>query len=111
MNSPTGTGGFVFGAGGAARITEGGGVELLNGLEEHCKDPLIHPWGGLTASKDSVLTILDCFLRGDAPTVVFESSRVRERERELLYPDACGGFKGQGGSKVTVSSQIHPSLT
>ncbi|GAQ85125.1 hypothetical protein KFL_002200100 [Klebsormidium nitens] len=104
MNSPTGAGGFVFGAGGAARMTEGGGVELVNGLEEHCKDPLVHPWGGLTAAKDSVLTILDCFLRGDAPTVVFESSRVRERERELLYPDACGGFKGQGGSKVTLWS-------
>jgi hypothetical protein len=110
MNSPQGAGGFVFGAGGAAKVTEGGGIELVSGLvatEEHCKDPLIHPWGGLTATKDSVLTILDCFLRGDAPMVVFESSRIRERERELLYPDACGGFKGHGGNKVTVSGRKH----
>jgi hypothetical protein len=114
MNSPQGAGGFVFGAGGAAKVTDGGGIELVSGLvatEEHCKDPLIHPWGGLTATKDSVLTILDCFLRGDAPTVVFESSRIRERERELLYPDACGGFKGHGGNKVTVSGRKHGCLT
>jgi hypothetical protein len=32
---------------------------------------------------------------------VFESNRARERERELLYPDACGG-----GGRVWLSQGI-----
>ncbi|KAF6151774.1 hypothetical protein GIB67_010348 [Kingdonia uniflora] len=58
------------------------------------QDPSVHPWGGLIASRDGILTLLDCFQ--DAKSLkalqnVFDSARVRERERELLYPDACGG--------------------
>lgn len=58
------------------------------------RDPSVHPWGGLTASRDSTLTLLDCFLDGQPLEViqnVCDCARARERERELLYPDACGG--------------------
>ncbi|XP_031497437.1 uncharacterized protein LOC116262325 [Nymphaea colorata] len=64
----------------------------------HCHDdahdPLVHPWGGLVATRDGTLTLLNCFLDGaslDTLQNVFDSARAREHERELLYPDACGG--------------------
>ncbi|XP_024399022.1 uncharacterized protein [Physcomitrium patens] len=59
-------------------------------LSDDSRDPSVHPWGGLAATRDSMLTVLDCFLDG-MQLEVFESARARERERELLYPDACGG--------------------
>ncbi|KAL0720432.1 hypothetical protein Bca4012_035031 [Brassica carinata] len=57
-------------------------------------NPDVHQWGGLTATRDESLTLLDCYLYPKSFKViqtVFESARARERERELLYPDACGG--------------------
>ncbi|KAF8097805.1 hypothetical protein N665_0280s0008 [Sinapis alba] len=57
-------------------------------------NPDAHQWGGLTATRDESLTLLDCYLYPKSFKVlqtVFESARARERERELLYPDACGG--------------------
>ncbi|KAI5084748.1 hypothetical protein GOP47_0000917 [Adiantum capillus-veneris] len=62
--------------------------------QDDVRDPSVHPWGGLTAVRDSTLTLLDCFLDGQALEViqnVCDCARARERERELLYPDACGG--------------------
>ncbi|KAJ4892139.1 Uncharacterized protein Rs2_31887 [Raphanus sativus] len=55
---------------------------------------VVSQWGGLTAGRDGSLTLLDCYLYAKSFKVlqtVFESARARERERELLYPDACGG--------------------
>ncbi|KAL3637337.1 hypothetical protein CASFOL_019636 [Castilleja foliolosa] len=40
---------------------------MANGCQDDVRDPSVHPWG------------------------VFDSARAREREREMLYPDACGG--------------------
>ncbi|OVA20710.1 hypothetical protein BVC80_881g75 [Macleaya cordata] len=62
--------------------------------QDDIQDPFIHPWGGLAATRDGILTLLDCFL--DAKSLkalqnVFDSARMRERQRKLLYPDACGG--------------------
>ncbi|KAG5395677.1 hypothetical protein IGI04_017491 [Brassica rapa subsp. trilocularis] len=57
-------------------------------------NPDAHQWGGITATRDESLTLLDCYLYPKSFKVlqtVFESARARERERELLYPDACGG--------------------
>ncbi|KFK37040.1 hypothetical protein AALP_AA4G204600 [Arabis alpina] len=57
-------------------------------------EPAVHQWGGLTTTRDGSLTILDCYVHAKsykAIQIVFESARGRERERELLYPDACGG--------------------
>ncbi|RAL48524.1 hypothetical protein DM860_005948 [Cuscuta australis] len=66
--------------------------------EDDAHDPSVHPWGGLTTTRDGVLTLLDSYtltksLKGLQN--VFDSARARERERELLYPDACGG-SGRG---------------
>lgn len=33
-------------------------------LQDETRDPSVHPWGGLAATRDSMLTVLDCFLDG-----------------------------------------------
>lgn len=61
---------------------------------EEVEDPSVHPWGGLSTTKDGILTLLDCFISAKSLHViqnVFDNARAREREREMLYPDACGG--------------------
>ncbi|KAJ4979503.1 hypothetical protein NE237_010283 [Protea cynaroides] len=71
----------------------GGHIMPLN-CQDDIQDPSVHPWGGLAATRDGLLTLLDCFLGAKSLKAiqnVFDSARARERERELLYPDACGG--------------------
>ncbi|KAL5218717.1 hypothetical protein ABZP36_019401 [Zizania latifolia] len=70
------------------------------------EDPSVHPWGGLAATKDGILTLLDCFVNATSLQVlqnVFDNARAREREREMLYPDACGGG-GRGWISQRVAS-------
>ncbi|KAL3841182.1 hypothetical protein ACJIZ3_025773 [Penstemon smallii] len=67
---------------------------IENGCQVDAQDPSVHPWGGLTTARDGTLTLLDCYLHSKSLKGlqnVFDSARARERERELLYPDACGG--------------------
>ncbi|ERN11137.1 uncharacterized protein LOC18439326 [Amborella trichopoda] len=74
--------------------SENGSGAMFTGSQDDIRDPAIHPWGGLATTRDGILTLLDCFLEGkslDGLQIVFDSARARERERELLYPDACGG--------------------
>ncbi|XP_024980436.1 uncharacterized protein LOC112517284 [Cynara cardunculus var. scolymus] len=69
-------------------------VCLTTKCDEDIQDPSVHPWGGLTTTRDGTLTLLDCYLYSKSLKGlqnVFGSARARERERELLYPDACGG--------------------
>ncbi|KAL8456269.1 hypothetical protein ACS0TY_034472 [Phlomoides rotata] len=71
-----------------------GDLCMANGCQDDTQDPSVHPWGGLTAARDGTLTLLDCYLYSKSLKGlqnVFDSARARERERELLYPDACGG--------------------
>ncbi|CAA0387136.1 unnamed protein product [Arabidopsis thaliana] len=67
---------------------------VSNGCADEMQDPSVHPWGGLTTTRDGSLTLLDCYLYAKSLKGlqnVFDSAPARERERELLYPDACGG--------------------
>ncbi|KAF8398531.1 hypothetical protein HHK36_017461 [Tetracentron sinense] len=79
----------------ASKNQNGTGLNIMTlSCHDDTQDPSVHPWGGLAATRDGILTLLDCFL--DAKSLkalqnVFDSARARERERELLYPDACGG--------------------
>ncbi|XP_071690450.1 uncharacterized protein [Rutidosis leptorrhynchoides] len=69
-------------------------VCLTIGCNDDVQDPSVHPWGGLTTTRDGTLTLLDCYIYSKylkGLQIVFDSARARERERELLYPDACGG--------------------
>ncbi|XP_030457867.1 uncharacterized protein LOC115678621 isoform X2 [Syzygium oleosum] len=71
-----------------------GGLSVTTRCQEEIQDPSVHPWGGLTTTRDGSLTILDGYLFSKSLKglqIVFDSARARERERELLYPDACGG--------------------
>ncbi|XVF55983.1 hypothetical protein PTKIN_Ptkin06aG0079500 [Pterospermum kingtungense] len=71
-----------------------GGLSMTNESQDEIQDPSVHPWGGLTTARDGSLTLLDCYLCSKSLKGlqnVFDSAYARERERELLYPDACGG--------------------
>ncbi|KAI7729233.1 hypothetical protein M8C21_004720 [Ambrosia artemisiifolia] len=89
------------GSGNRHVITKSQSVEnvcLTTGCNDDFQDPSVHPWGGLTTTRDGALTLLDCHVYSKYLTGlqnVFDSARARERERELLYPDACGG-RGRG---------------
>ncbi|XP_022925078.1 uncharacterized protein LOC111432432 [Cucurbita moschata] len=70
------------------------GSLAVNGFHDEIQDPSVHPWGGLTTTREGLLTLLGCYLYSKSflgLQNVFDSARARERERELLYPDACGG--------------------
>ncbi|KAK4789900.1 hypothetical protein SAY86_017204 [Trapa natans] len=71
-----------------------GGMCTNKGHGDAILDPSLLPWGGLTTSRDGSLTLLDCYIFTeslDELKTVFEGAVLREREREMLYPDACGG--------------------
>ncbi|KAK4272609.1 hypothetical protein QN277_021139 [Acacia crassicarpa] len=71
-----------------------GGSSMMNGFSDEIQDPSVHPWGGLTTTRDNSLTLMDCYLYSKSLKglqIVFDGARARERERALLYPDACGG--------------------
>ncbi|KAM0852284.1 hypothetical protein ACQ4PT_051846 [Festuca glaucescens] len=74
---------------------EGSSEQRSLEIEPHdVQDPSVHPWGGLSTTKDGILTLLDCFINAKSLHVlqnVFDNARSRERDREMLYPDACGG--------------------
>ncbi|CAN6320798.1 unnamed protein product [Urochloa humidicola] len=76
---------------------------IMQGQQDGAQDPSVYPWGGLSTTKDGVLTLLDCFIKAKSLRMlqnVFDNARAREREREMLYPDACGaggrGWISQG---------------
>ncbi|KAH1090440.1 hypothetical protein J1N35_017697 [Gossypium stocksii] len=83
-----------------------GGLSMTDGSKDEIQDPSVHPWGGLTTTRDGSLTLLDSYLCSeslDGLQNVFDSARARERERELLYPDACGG-EGRGWISQGIAS-------
>ncbi|XP_044505936.1 uncharacterized protein LOC123225769 [Mangifera indica] len=90
----------------ASKIKNDCGSTMTNGCQNDFQDPSIHPWGGLTTTRDGSLTLLDCYLCSKSLKGlqnVFDSAHARERERELLYPDACGGA-GRGWISQGIAS-------
>ncbi|KAJ7971425.1 Protein shisa-5 [Quillaja saponaria] len=78
----------------ASKNQSDGGSSINNRCQDEIQDPSVHPWGGLTTTREGSLTLMDCYLYSmslKGLQNVFDSARARERERELLYPDACGG--------------------
>ncbi|KAM0012515.1 hypothetical protein Hdeb2414_s0052g00753001 [Helianthus debilis subsp. tardiflorus] len=70
------------------------------------QDPFVHPWGGLTTTRDGTLTLLDCYLYSKSlkglqnvcqsynyifVALFFLYVECKRAECELLYTDACGG--------------------
>lgn len=91
---------------GAPKTQNGGGMSITNGFQDEIQDPSVRPWGGLTTTRDGSLTLMDCYLYSKTLKglqSVFDSARARERERELLYPDACGG-SGRGWISQGIAS-------
>ncbi|KAI4364010.1 hypothetical protein MLD38_020156 [Melastoma candidum] len=69
-------------------------LRVTHRCQDELQDPSVHPWGGLATTRDGSLTLLECYLSSKSLKglqMVFDSACARERERELLYPDACGG--------------------
>ncbi|RDY05845.1 hypothetical protein CR513_10267, partial [Mucuna pruriens] len=79
---------------GGLKNQNNGGSSVGNVVQDEIQDPTVHPWGGLTTTREGSLTLMDCYLYSKSlkgMQIVFDGARARERERELLYPDACGG--------------------
>ncbi|XP_008660362.1 uncharacterized protein [Zea mays] len=101
-------------------------LRITHGEQDGAQDPSIHPWGGLSTTKDGFLTLLDCFIKAKSLRVlqnVFDNARAREREREMLYPDACGAggrgwisqgmanYRGHGIREMCALHTAHLSCT
>ncbi|KAL1351410.1 hypothetical protein HN51_015318 [Arachis hypogaea] len=85
---------FICNRLGGLKKQNNGGLNITNGCQDEIQDPSVHPWGGLTTTRDGSLTLMNCYLYSKSLKglqIVFDGARARERERELLYPDACGG--------------------
>lgn len=48
---------------GSLKIQNDGVSRTTNGCQDEAQDPSVHPWGGLTTTRDGALTLLDSFLR------------------------------------------------
>lgn len=47
---------------GASKNQNSGGLSIANGCQDEIQDPSVHPWGGLTTTRDGSLTLMDCYL-------------------------------------------------
>lgn len=47
---------------GAFKVLNDSVLSTTNGSEDEAQDPSVHPWGGLTTTRDGALTLLDSFL-------------------------------------------------
>ena len=39
-----------------------GGSSICNVVQDEMQDPTVHPWGGLTTTREGSLTLMDCYL-------------------------------------------------
>lgn len=46
----------------ASKNQNDSGSTMTNGCQNDIQDPSVHPWGGLTTTRDGSLTLLDCYL-------------------------------------------------
>ena len=56
------TGNLHYNRSGVSKNQSHGGLSMTDGLQDEIQDPSIHPWGGLTTTRDGSLTLLDCYL-------------------------------------------------
>lgn len=47
---------------GALKTQNDAGLNVPNGCHDEIQDPSVHPWGGLTTTRDGSLTLMDCYL-------------------------------------------------
>ncbi|KAJ1423289.1 hypothetical protein SESBI_12499 [Sesbania bispinosa] len=60
------------------------GSSNFNGVQDEIQDPSVHPWGGLTTTRDGSLTLMDCYL--------YLMGHVQGSGKENCFiSDACGG--------------------
>lgn len=47
---------------GSLKNQNNGGSSICNMVQDEMQDPTVHPWGGLTTTREGSLTLLDCYL-------------------------------------------------
>ena len=52
-----------------------GDAKTTSDTEDDIRDPLVHPWGGLTVTRDNTLTFIDCLLEGKSMEVIQNVSK------------------------------------
>lgn len=55
---------------GVANNENDGGLGMTGESQDEIQDPSVHPWGGLTTSRDGTLTLMDCYLYSKSLMVV-----------------------------------------
>jgi len=53
---------FPCGRPGGFKNQNNGGSSTSNGVRNEIQDPSVHPWGGLTTTREGSLTLMDCYL-------------------------------------------------
>ena len=47
---------------GSLKNQNNGGSSICNMVQDEMQDPTVHPWGGLTTTREGSLTLMDCYL-------------------------------------------------
>lgn len=51
---------------GASKNENDGELCVTAGCQHDFQDPSVHPWGGLTTTRDGTLTVMDCYLYSES---------------------------------------------
>lgn len=63
-----------------------GACKILDDSElDEVQDPAVHPWGGLAATKDGILTLLDCFIYAKSLKTLQNVSHNTQSRLSILF--------------------------
>jgi hypothetical protein len=73
---------------GKSLLHEGSCEPRIQEVEAEVQEPSVHPWGGLSTTKDGILTLLDCFINAKSLHVI---QNVRLKQLPLLSLSPLSG--------------------
>ncbi|XP_052736885.1 uncharacterized protein LOC108336443 isoform X3 [Vigna angularis] len=80
---------------GGLKNQNNGGSSICNVVQDDIQDPSVHPWGGLTTTREGALTLLDCYLYSKSLKglqIDSQSLEVRQKRTQNLLEVTCISF-------------------